>query len=47
PFVGRSDSCGLVCSDIWTLLLFETRQSRQVRKSLQSKKKVCRKMKRA
>jgi hypothetical protein len=22
--VGRSDSFGLVCSDIWTLLLFET-----------------------
>ncbi|EDK98391.1 mCG1038734, partial [Mus musculus] len=27
PFVGRSDSFGLVCSDIWTLLLFESRGS--------------------
>jgi hypothetical protein len=27
PFVGRSDSFGLVCHDIWTLLLFESRGS--------------------
>ena len=25
--MGRSDSFGLVCSDIWTLLLFESRGS--------------------
>jgi hypothetical protein len=47
PAVGRSDSFGLVCSDIWTLLLFESRDSQDRSENPYRSTIVCRKRRRA